>query len=250
MRVRTRGDKYITCECWFTVVNDILAVCSRIYSRGGKSQCMLQFFVIHCCTVEISELTTKYLSVRAVRATQISHIFSGYSEDPQYHISKLPSWTVHIHSIVDNPRAALILGRFTRSLTILSATNKAGQILESQLEHLKDKSFYNYIHDESLAHAEECLEKVKCDDSIVYFEFLLRNPHEKYNVGDPDENIDQEEMQVPQGFQAADSTTLRNRGNKQPIYPLEVEVMVFSTSDGLLVVLQRKPAARVSPLRN
>lgn len=211
---------------------------------------MLQFFVIHCCTVEISELTTKYLSVRAVRATQISHIFSGYSEDPQYHISKLPSWTVHIHSIVDNPRAALILDRFTRSLTILSATNKAGQILESQLEHLKDKSFYNYIHDESLAHAEECLEKVKCDDSIVYFEFLLRNPHEKYNVGDPDENIDQEEMQVPQGFQAADSTTLRNRGNKQPIYPLEVEVMVFSTSDGLLVVLQRKPAARVSPLRN
>ncbi|KAL7940075.1 hypothetical protein V8C42DRAFT_302455 [Trichoderma barbatum] len=121
VRVRTRDDNYITCECYFTVVNDILAACSRVYYRGGRAH------------------------LRAVQATQISHIFSRYPKDPQPHPSKLPFWAVHIHPIEENLRAALILDRFTRSLTILSASNKAGQILASQLEHLKDKSFYNYI---------------------------------------------------------------------------------------------------------
>jgi hypothetical protein len=112
-----------------------------------------------------------------------------------------------------------------------------------------DKSFYDYIHDDSLTHAENCLENAKSNDSIVYLEFCLRDPQKERKLGDLEEDDVQEEMQGRQGFQAADPITLRNRGKRQQIPPLKLEAIVFSTSDGLLMVLQRKLAARASPFR-
>lgn len=153
---------------------------------------------------------------------QIGHGFSGYPEDPQPYMSELPSWTVDTtRPTGENLRAAL-----TRSLTIKSATIKAGQILGIQPAYLKDMSFYDCIHDNSLIHAEECLDNAKSNDSIVYLEICSR-----------DEGDVQDDMEARQDFQAADPARLWNLGNRQPIPPLELEAIVFSTSDGLLVVL-------------
>lgn len=91
--------------------------------------------------------------------------------------------------IGENLRAALILDRFTRSLTIISATNKAGQILRIQPALLKDMSFYDCIHDNSLIHAEECLENAKSNDSIVYLQFCSRDGDDV-----------QDDMEARQGF--------------------------------------------------
>jgi hypothetical protein len=169
---------------------------------------------------------------------QIGHGFSRYPEDPQPYpyMSELPSRTVDTtRPTGENLRAALILDRYTRSLTIKSATIKAGQILGIQPAYLKDMSFYDCIHDNSLIHAEECLDNAKSNDSIVHLEFCSRDDV-------------QDDMEARQDFQAADPARLWNLGNRQPIPPLELEAIVFSTSDGLLVVLQRKLAIITSPV--
>lgn len=161
---------------------------------------------------------------------------------------KFPSQTPDTHPIGERLRAALILDRFTRSLIITFATNTAGQILGTQPEHLKDKSIYDYIHNNSLTHAEGRFEEAKTNDSIEFFQFCLKDPRKGQDLGDLDEDDVQNEMLAQRPFQAADPTTPRNRGNRHPIPPLELEAIVFSTSDGLLVVLQHKLAVGVPPL--
>lgn len=74
------------------------------------------------------------------------------------------------------PRAALILNRFTRTHTIMFATNAVSTILGVEPEHMKDKSFYECIQENCLADAVRCLESAKANDSIAYLRFWYRDP--------------------------------------------------------------------------
>jgi len=74
------------------------------------------------------------------------------------------------------PRAALILNRFTRTLTVMYATNAVASILGVTPDQLKDKSFYECIQENCLAEAIRCLESAKANDSIAYLRFWYRNP--------------------------------------------------------------------------
>lgn len=85
------------------------------------------------------------------------------------------------------PRAALILNRFTRNLSIMFATNAVSTILGLQPEEIKDKSFYECIQENCLQDAIQCLESAKANESIAYLRFSFRDPR----TDDADEDLDQ-----------------------------------------------------------
>lgn len=74
------------------------------------------------------------------------------------------------------PRAALILNRFTRTLTVMYATDAVADILGVTADQLKDKSFYECMQGNCLPDAIRALESAKANDSIAYLRFWYRDP--------------------------------------------------------------------------
>ena len=101
------------------------------------------------------------------------------------------------------PRAALILNRFTRTLTIMYATNGVTSILGATPEQLKGKSMYEIVQGDCIPEAICRLEGVKANDSIAYLRFWRRVPCQ-------DEDF-HEEM-----HEASQRNDLENRGSVIP----------------------------------
>ena len=86
------------------------------------------------------------------------------------------------------PRAALFLNRFTRTLTIMYATNGLADVLGISADEFTGKSFYYCIQENCLQDAIRCLESAKANDSIAYLRFWFRDPrHDQDN--DQDETM-------------------------------------------------------------
>ena len=109
---------------------------------------------------------------------------------------------------IHEPRAAMFVNRFTRTATIMYATNGVSEILGMHPNALISQSFYYCIQEECLRDAIRCLEGAKANDSIAYLRFWFRNP-------------------LP---------------NAQTERPIELEAVVSCTSDGLVVILRRARA--------
>lgn len=106
------------------------------------------------------------------------------------------------------PRAALILNRFTRTLTILYATHALGDILNFPPEEAIGKSFYECIQENCLQEAVDALERAKENDSIAYLRFQWRDPRQIPIPGRPRRgNIPRSEPRSRQtvGYQAGGS---------------------------------------------
>ena len=88
------------------------------------------------------------------------------------------------------PRAALFLNRFTRTLTIMYATNGLSDVLGISAEEMNGKSFYYCIQENCLQEAVRCLERAKANDSIAYLRFWFRDPRQDDHL-DGDENMDE-----------------------------------------------------------
>ncbi|KAK1980945.1 hypothetical protein LZ30DRAFT_750391 [Colletotrichum cereale] len=152
VRIMSRDGQWVSCECCFTVVHDVLVACTSIYRRGEKSD------------------------RRAVEAPQIRRLFSSSPRDPRYHMLEHLSPKFRMPSAEREPRAALILNRFTRTLTVMFATNAVSSILGVRPDQIKDKSFYECIQENCLPDAIRCLESAKANDSIAYLRFWYRDP--------------------------------------------------------------------------
>lgn len=76
------------------------------------------------------------------------------------------------------PRAALFLNRFTRTLTVMYATSGIEQIIGIPGEAMKGRSFYYCIAPNCLDDAVRCLESAKGNDSIAYMRFFFRDPRQ------------------------------------------------------------------------
>jgi hypothetical protein len=74
------------------------------------------------------------------------------------------------------PRAALFLNRFTRTSTVMYATNGVSDILGLQPNQLTGKSFYYCIAENCLPDAVKTIESAKANDSIAYLRFWYRDP--------------------------------------------------------------------------
>ncbi|KAI3400697.1 hypothetical protein diail_2409 [Diaporthe ilicicola] len=190
-RLVTRDGRWASCECCFTVVHDVLVACTSIYRRDQKSE------------------------RRAIEGAQVRRIFSSSPRDPRYHMLEHLSPKFKMPPVEREPRAALILNRFTRNLSIMFATNAVASVLGLGPEQVKDKSFYRCIQERCLPDAVKCLEGAKANDSIAYLRFWSRDPREAGdfeddNDGDEDDGAGGEDH--PMGDDDRHSSTSDSEG--------------------------------------
>lgn len=171
VRVLSVDGRWVSCECCFTVVHDVLVACTSIYRQGRKSE------------------------RRAFEGAQIRRIFSSSPRDPRYHMLEHLSPKFKMPPVEREPRAALILNRFTRNLSIMFATNAVASVLGLTPDQLKDKSFYRCIQERCLPDALNCLESAKANDSIAYLRFWSRDPREEDDFEQEQGVDDYEEME-------------------------------------------------------
>ncbi|TVY49470.1 hypothetical protein LOCC1_G000565 [Lachnellula occidentalis] len=153
-RIRGRDGQWVSCECVFTIVYEVLVACTSIYRRDMKSD------------------------RRAAEAPAIRRLFASSPRDPRYHMLEHLSakFRTPPQASLLEPRAAIVLNRFTRTLTVMYATNAVSSILGVTPEQFTDKSFYECIQENCLPEAIRCLESAKANDSIAYLRFWYRDP--------------------------------------------------------------------------
>ncbi|TGJ84073.1 hypothetical protein E0Z10_g4691 [Xylaria hypoxylon] len=88
------------------------------------------------------------------------------------------------------PRAALILNRFTRTLSIMFATNAVASILGVPPDQLQGKSLYECIAENCWGDAIKCLESAKANDSIAYLRFWSRDPRVQEESGENEGDVE------------------------------------------------------------
>lgn len=76
------------------------------------------------------------------------------------------------------PRAALFLNRFTRTLAVMYATSGIEEVIGISSEAMRGRSFYCCIQENCLNDAVRCLESAKGNDSIAYLRFFFRDPRQ------------------------------------------------------------------------
>ena len=174
------------CECVFTVVHDVLVGCTSIYKTGANSQSKVPVKIPS--TVLIDLITAKE---RATVAPAIRQLFSSSPRDPRYHMLSYIShkFSEEIRPKKHEPRAALFLNRFSRTSTIMYATNGLANVLGITADQLNGKSFYYCIQENCLEDAVKCLESAKANDSIAYLRFWFRDPREADQT-DGDQHMD------------------------------------------------------------
>lgn len=126
----------------------------------------------------------------------VRRIFSSSPKDPRYHMlshlsakfSQSSKWQQH------EPRAALFLNRFTRTLTIMYATNGLEDVIGIPAETMRGRSFYYCISENCLTDAVKCLENAKGNDSIAYLRFWFRDPRVDDEPQAADSESSDEEM--------------------------------------------------------
>ncbi|KAI1356888.1 hypothetical protein F5Y01DRAFT_7039 [Xylaria sp. FL0043] len=271
-RISSKDGQWISCECCFTVVHNVLVACTSIYRRGEKSE------------------------RRAIEAPHIRRIFSCSPRDPRYHMLEHLSPKFKMQPTEREPRAALILNRFTRTLAIMFATNAVSSILGIEPDELQGKSLYECIAENCWSDAIKCLESAKANDSIAYLRFWSRDPRVREDIEENGGDVAMEDQQdsasendsdggVPLGdstgvsidettnnpqinqpinadglnaqhefpagrrsrAQIADTQDSQRLGTRrqlqaprrEPIPPRELEAVVSCTSDGLVMVLRR-----------
>lgn len=126
---------------------------------------------------------------RAIEAPQIRRIFSCSPRDPRYHMLEHLSPKFKMPPMEREPRAALILNRFTRNLTVMFATTSIATVLGLRPHEIKNKGFYRCIQENCLSEAIECLESAKANDSIAYLRFFFQDPREDDELADDMINI-------------------------------------------------------------
>ncbi|THZ74928.1 hypothetical protein D6C84_09242, partial [Aureobasidium pullulans] len=170
-RVKNKEGQWTGVECCFTIVYDVMIVCTSIYRRGSPSQ------------------------KRAEEAPIIRRLFSSSPRDPRYHMLSHISdkFRRPVQKERHEPRAALFLNRFTRTLTIMYATAGLEEILGIPAESMRGRSFYYCISENCLQDAIKCLENAKANDSIAYLRFWFRDPRIDDDATTPmDEESDDE----------------------------------------------------------
>jgi hypothetical protein len=111
------------------------------------------------------------------------------------------------------PRAALILNRFTRSLSIMFSTNAIASILGLTPQDIQNKSFYECIQESCLEDAVRCLESAKANDSIAYLRFWSRDPRREEDIEELEESDDDSELDGRQDGAEADGPGIKEEGS-------------------------------------
>jgi hypothetical protein len=220
---------------------------------------------------------------RRVNAPIVRRLFASSPKDPRYHMLQHLSsrFNQNVEDMTHEPRAALFLNRFTRTLTVMYATNGIEEVIGISSEDMKGRSFYFCIAEECLQDSVQCLETAKANDSIAYLRFRYRDPRQDdeppLEANESDLEADAEMTDVdaiesdgavqsvgssrPSG-ESGPSSANTNQPSGQPFASggaavdptaedeLELEAVVSCTSDGLVVCLRRARPAVPTLMQN
>lgn len=139
----------------------------------------------------------------------LTYLSNKFSQDP-YRDSNLLE-----------PRAALFLNRFTRTSTVMYATNGVFDILGLQPGQLAGKSFYYCIAENCLPDAVKTIESAKANDSIAYLRFWYRDPTQDVSRAhseafSDDESDEDEEGGVPLRNGTRSGSNMSTNGGSTP----------------------------------
>jgi len=247
IRILSRSGVHVTCECCFSIVHDVLVACTSIYRRTAKSE------------------------RRALDAPEVRRIFSSSSRDPRYGMLEHLSSKFSMPPPEREPRAAMILNRFTRTLSVMFSTPAVSSILGIDPEEIQHKSFYECIAPDCLPEAVRCLESAKANDSIAYLRFWFRDPRRDEDIARHDRDgssattddgssstsddsdggapiddpmeVDMSTVSGPPG----PASGRQDRSRRRRLPQIELEAVISCTSDGLVVVLRRARQALPTP---
>ncbi|KAL9596598.1 MAG: hypothetical protein Q9219_005681 [cf. Caloplaca sp. 3 TL-2023] len=160
-------------SCWEFFHPDEIPFARAVHGRGVQLD---KAAVLNYCQVKNKD--GRWVGCES--APVIRRLFSSSPRDPRYHMLSFISnkFSQEIPRHIHEPRAALFLNRFTRTLTIMYATNGLADILGITAEELNGKSFYYCIQENCLKEAIKCLESAKANDSIAYLRFWFRDPRQ------------------------------------------------------------------------
>jgi hypothetical protein len=152
---------------------------------------------------------------------------------PKFNSSSIARAAVH------EPRAAFLLNRFSEKLPILYTTHAAEFVLSCNPEESVGLSFYEFIDEGYLLGAMNAIERAKENDSIAYLRLLWKKP----SPWETDESDEQMEDDEDEDEDDDDSDEYVDPLQQTPHRDdrLEVECLVSSSSDGLIVVVRVAP---------
>lgn len=175
-------------------------------------------------------------------AAIVQKLFAS-SRDPEYRmLSSISGGFSPAPSLASpEPRAAMILNRYTRLSTIIYATSNTPAILGLTPTQLLSQSFYYCVAECCMRRAIQCIERSKTNDSVAYLRFWFRNPlDEGLEGGDSDDEIAHSPVSTRSSTQdSLLSSPMSREFPRSGTSPIEVEAAVSCSSDGIIVVLRR-----------
>ncbi|PHH53485.1 hypothetical protein CFIMG_005109RA [Ceratocystis fimbriata CBS 114723] len=145
----------------------------RIYSRAALLD---KATVLHTLYLLTKGGDYIRLTGRAQDAPRIRQLFKCSSRDPMYHMLEQLSPKYKMPPMDREPRAFLILNRFTCTSAIMFATDSVFDILGISSSEISDKSFYDLVHRSCRPESITCLENAKANDSLAYLRFWYQDP--------------------------------------------------------------------------
>ncbi|KAI5776351.1 hypothetical protein EDC01DRAFT_482309 [Geopyxis carbonaria] len=241
--LRRKDGVFVRCECVFTVVHSVIFACTSLYRYTEKSQ------------------------ARAIAAPIVRRVFSSSQADPRYHmLSHLSSkFTTPMPPPGHHePRAAMVLNRFARTLPVMYATHGLDDILGIQAEDMAGVSFYQCIARACLVDAVTAIERAKENDSIAYLRFKWRDPRLAQDQDGEEDDMEARLADIESVVDSIDGSSTdggvslnsrstsspSDRGGsgstpdssmeEQPVPDgIDVECVVSCTSDGLVVIIRK-----------
>lgn len=266
--------KFVKCECVFTVVHDVLVACTSAYDKDQE---------------HLDHLETIRESIKKETSKSLVKRFTAPPKDLRYHMLENLSFKFRVPNTdvsTREPRAALILNRFTRSLTVMYSTDAIEKVLGISKEYMVGKSFYECIQQQCLTESIAAIESAKGNDSIAHLIFWCRDPRHPHEIEELNQALDDasdisgsedesENDAVDGNFNSSStpsSTTTRSiaqpsrggvtrRNNRQrstntpltrevltAFQSIQLEAVISCTSDGLVVILRKAPVT--SPVQH
>lgn len=212
VQVRNKNGAWTGCECVFSCVYDVIVAATTIYRQGSRSQ------------------------GRALAAPMVQRAFrqnaDSARQDMLVHLSA--KFTSLAPNTMQETRCAMILNRFTKSLSILYATHAIKDLYGEDPLGIVGRSFLDFVDHDCLEGAVDAIDRAKENDSVAYMRFRWRPSAHLAKRASPitDMPHSQDATNPAETFKGL------HTDNASRARAHEVEAVVSCTSDGIVIVLR------------
>lgn len=180
---------------------------------------------------------------------------------------------------IHEPRAAMILNRFTKTLPVMYATHSIEDVLGVSAEEILKRSFYEGISEDCLVEAIDAIDRAKENDSIAFLRFrwdpsrrrnsatqgsqslpgnnqtndIQDTPHNGSDgeapldddegsgdaTTDEDDSSDERDSTLSSHDTSVSDTGTTTASSRPMPPPVDIEAVISCSSDGLVVVIKK-----------